>query len=369
MPATAELNDAVASLLGTMRENAAQADSEGKPSEASLAALRATGMLGLVVPREFGGLGQDALTLNRFIADLASADASIAIIAFQHFAVCCRIADWGTQAQREALLPAAASGTLMFASAWSETGASADKKRMSTRAEQRADGSWVLNGAKSFATGAGVADLYLILAQSSDAAATTSSYGGAGQTFFLVEASNPGLVAELGMDLVGMRASATGFVRLCDCEVPEQAVLGPVDGAARVIASVRDSGATLGAVSAGLAQAAYDLLVGHLSAKGLLDAPAVGPRLVEIATQVEAVRAVVDQVGRRDSAAPGALNLHGKLFASVMAEAIISEASRMLGSAGFLAPHAINRLGRDARAVALMGPTNDVCRELLKSYV
>jgi alkylation response protein AidB-like acyl-CoA dehydrogenase len=369
VPATAGLKDAIGSVLAVAAENAARADADGKPSAASLEALRATGMLGLVVPPEYGGLGQDACMLNRFIADLAGADAGIAIIAFQHFAVCARIAEWGTPAQREALLPLAARGSLMFASAWSETGASADKKRMATRAQERADGSWLLNGAKSFATGAGVADLYLILTQSSDAEQTTSAYGGAGQTFFLVEASNPGLLAELSMDLVGMRASATGFVRLRDCEVPAQAVLGPADGAAQVIASVRDSGATLGAVSAGLARAAYDLLVAHLSRQGRLDAPAVWPRLVEIATQVEAIRAVVDQAGRRDSAAPGALTLHSKLFASVLAEAVTGEAARMLGSAGFLAPHPINRLARDARAVALMGPTNDVCRELLKSYV
>ncbi|HWR48007.1 MAG TPA: acyl-CoA dehydrogenase family protein [Pseudonocardiaceae bacterium] len=354
-------------LLSTLRRVANTADELGRPLPEVLDVVRGCGVLGLVIPVRYGGMGRDTVAVNRVVTDVAREDASTAIILFQHFAVSARITDWGNEEQKRTLLPRAASGEWILASAWSETGAGADKRRIATTAERQPDGGWTLDGAKSFTTGAGIADLYLVLAKSGEDEYGTSIYGAGGQSFFLVEAETPGVVPGHGLDLVGMRASATGFVQLRSCRVSADALLGPEGEATRIIDTVRESGATLGAVSVGIAEAAYDILVDHVIKRGLTSQQAIRHRIVNLATQIEAARAIVERSGRRDAADPGMTTLYSKLFASTTSETVVAEVHRMLGSTGFVRTHPVNRLGHDARAVALMGPTNDVCRELVSA--
>jgi alkylation response protein AidB-like acyl-CoA dehydrogenase len=356
----------LAVLKPQSRKTEPETDNYGGPGAEALASLRSSGLLGTMIPAEYGGLGGDATLANRVVAETAQRDPSLAIVLFQHLAVSARIAEWGTQRQRSALLPRLADGTWLAASAWSETGAGADKKNLSTRAERRDDG-WVLSGAKSFTTGAGLADIYLVLAQTDEIADTQTTYGAAGQTFYLVKAETPGIWAELGFELDGMCASATGFVQLEGCRVGPDDVLGAVGEAPRIIASVRESGVTLGAVSVGIAQAAYNLTADQLAKRGGLTHQVTRHRLVDLRVKVEAARAIVEHAGRCASEDPGLTTLYSKLFASVEAEQVCQQAQSLLGSAGYVRSNPINQLARDARAVALMGPTNDLCRELVSA--
>jgi alkylation response protein AidB-like acyl-CoA dehydrogenase len=183
----------------------------------------------------------------------------------------------------------------------------------------------------------------------------------------LVEAENPGLVPTDVLDLVGMRTSATGFIELRSCRVGAEALLGPEGEAARIISTVRESGATLGAVSVGIAEAALEILLEHAHKRSLTSQQAVRHRIVDLATRIEAARAIVERSGRKDSDDPGMTTLYSKLFASTVGESVVAEVHRMLGSTGFVRTHPINRLGHDARAISLMGPTNDLCRELVSA--
>ncbi|MYX14844.1 acyl-CoA dehydrogenase [Streptomyces sp. SID8374] len=345
------------------------ADLTGEPDREAVAVLRESGLLALVVPKCYGGAGADAVALNTCVEQVASVNASAAIMLFQHCAVTSRIVENGSPAQHREVLPRLADGRWLAASAWSESGAGADKKNLATRAHRTPEGDWLLDGAKSFTTSAGLADVYLVLAQTVDeapaAASQDTGYGSAGQTFFLVPGEHPGLVPDTSMRLTGMRGSATGFVSVRECVVPDSARLGATGVAASIIARVRDSGASLGAVAVGVAQAALDAAHAHAGRRGLYAHQAVRHRLVDLATQVEAARAVVERAGRRSSAAPGMTTLHSKLAASEAAERVVADVARFLGSAGYVETHPINRFGRDARAVALMGPTNDLCKELV----
>lgn len=354
-------------LAGLLRESADRTADSGKPDEAAIAQLRRSEVLATAVPAQYGGAGGDAEAVNTVVEELATVNPSAAIVAFQHFAVSMRIAEWGTAGQRARLLPAMAAGDLLAASAWSEPGVGAAKKKVNTVAARRPDGGWRLSGAKSFTTSAGIADIYLVLAQTSDADDNGGGggYGSAGQTFFLVRAGNPGLVPETTLELAGMRGSATGFVALRDCDVSDEDRLGPEGYAATIIAGVREAGTTLGAVSVGIARALLAIAAAHAGKAGPARQPVSSYRLVECATQVAAARALVTQAGRRASAGPGLTTLYSKLFASVTAEQIGAEVARMLGSAGYLAGHELNRLLADARAIAHMGPANDLCRDLI----
>lgn len=356
-----------AALADVLRESAVRTAGSGQPDEEALARLRRSGVFAAAAPAEYGGAGGDAGTINEIVEQLATVNPSAAIIAFQHFAVSMRVAEWGTPAQKARLLPALAAGDLLGASAWSEPGAGAAKKKVNTTASRLPDGNWLLNGAKSFTTSAGIADIYLILAQTCDVDDGESDYGSSGQTFFLVRADNPGLVPEPPLNLVGMRGSATGFVSLRDCEISDHDRLGPEGHASVIIAGVRDTGATLGAVSVGIARSLLAIAARHAGQADPVRRPVSRYRVVELATQVAAAHALVTQAGQRASADPGLTTLHSKLFASAVAEHIGAEVGRMLGSAGYLAGHELNRLLADARAVALMGPANDLCRELISA--
>ncbi|MFJ9342464.1 acyl-CoA dehydrogenase family protein [Streptomyces sp. NPDC101733] len=349
---------------------AVAADRTGEPDRDAVAVLRESRLLGLAVPREFGGAGAGPVDLNRCVEQVAAVNGSAAIMLFQHFAVSSRIVEQGSPAQHREVLPKLASGEWLAASAWSETGAGANKKNLATRGRRIADTGWHLEGAKAFTTSAGLADVYLVLAQTGDDAPADggdgdTGYGAAGQTFFLVRGDNPGLIPDTSMRLAGMRGSATGFVDLRDCRLTDEDRLGAEGVAASVIARVRESGATLGAVAVGLAQAALDAAHEHARKRDLLGHQSLRYRLVDLTTRVEAARAVVERAGRRDAADPGMATLHSKLFASAAADRVVSEVEQILSSAGYVDGHPINRYGRDARAVALMGPTNDLCRELV----
>jgi alkylation response protein AidB-like acyl-CoA dehydrogenase len=352
-------------LLDVLREASVRSARTGRCDETALRAVRASGLLGLAVPVGYGGAGASAATVNAVLEEVARVDPSMAVILFQHFAVSARIGAWGTPAQQARLLPRMAAGWVLAASAWSESDAGAAKERLACTARAGWDRSWTLNGASSFTAGAGIADLYLVLVQTSGAEDGSARHGFGGQTFFLVPAGTPGLTPEPGPAATGMRGSATGRVSVSGCRVADGDRLGPVGAAGEIIAGVREAGTTLGAVSAGIARAVLDLALDHFGRAGLPAGSPRAARLVELATSVEAVRAVVAGAGRRGSAEPGITALHSKLYASQAAEQIALEASRLLGPVDHVSDHRLATLLADARAVTMMGPSNHLCRELI----
>ncbi|MEU3570275.1 acyl-CoA dehydrogenase family protein [Kitasatospora sp. NPDC036755] len=357
-----------AALVERLDAAAARSVSTGLPDGTLLAELGQAGLFGVAVPAAYGGFGGDATLINHVVAQVARANPSAAIMLFQHYAVSARIAEWGDPAQQARLLPALAKGDLLAASGWSEPGVGAAKKRLNTTAQRLPDGRWRLDGTKSFTTSAGVAGLYLILARTSDAVEDSdAAYGSSGQTFFLIPAEDEGLRPDLSLDLIGMRGSATGFVSLHGCVVDDAYRLGPVGEATSIIASVRRTGATLGAVSLGIASALLDLAVDQVKRRQQPPDAVTRFRLVDLATRIEAAQAVIDRAGRRVAADPGLTTLHSKLFATETAEQVGVEVARLLGSGGYVVANRINALMADARAVAHMGPTNDLCRELVSA--
>jgi alkylation response protein AidB-like acyl-CoA dehydrogenase len=351
-------------VLDILRAAVEDADTTGKPQPQAIEALRRSGYLGALIPQQYGGLGQDAVFASRLIERLATVDGSTAIILFQHLATTARVLEWGTQAQLRRFLPLLASGEWLAASAWSESGAGANKQNIATKGTRLPDGTWRLDGAKTFTTGAGLANLYLVLVQTGERGGHSSTYGSAGQSFFLVEADRPGIRPTVDPNLAGMRGSSTGFVDLDGCLVPADCLLGPLGAAPQIIARVREAGLSLGAVSVGIAQAALDLALAHVRKRGLRDQQAIRFRLADMQQAVEAARALVTCAARRESSCGAMLTLHSKVFASEMSERVCREAQQIIGGGGFLRSHPIERLARDARAIALMGPVNDLAREL-----
>lgn len=354
----------VESLLEELDRYAALADETGRTQQESLDALKASGFLGSLVPEEYGGLGHDSLFAGRLIASIASIDPSIAIIVFQHFSVVSRILEWGSAKQRTEYLPKLANGQWLAASAWSETGAGANKQNISTIAERKADGGWVIEGVKSFTTGAGLADLYLVLVQTGTGD-PDSLYGNSGQSFFLIETTQ-GITSDSDTNLSGMRGSSTGFIHLHRCEVPSEQLIGPLGGAPTVINGIRECGLTLGSISLGISEAAYALALEQVLARGQRGNPLLQSALSELHMQLEAVRALVEKVAAKEGGDRlSQIAYQSKIFASESSERIVREAQQIIGGSGYVRGKKIERLLRDARAVSLMGPVNRLAREII----
>ncbi|MBH5318741.1 acyl-CoA/acyl-ACP dehydrogenase [Paenibacillus sp. GSMTC-2017] len=352
------------SLLEELEKHAIIADETGRTQEQSLDALKASGLLGGLVPKEYGGLGQDSLFAGRLIASIATVDPSIAIITFQHFSVVSRILEWGSAKQRKDYLPKLASGQWLAASAWSETGAGANKQNLSTIAERTLDGDWIINGVKSFTTGAGLADLYLVLVQTGTND-SKSLYGNSGQSFFLIETSQ-GITADADTNLSGMRGSSTGFISLHQCQVANEQVIGPLGGAPSVINGIRECGLTLGSVSLGISEAAYSLALEHVRGRGQQNNAVLQAALSELHMNLEAVRALVDKVAAKEGGDQlSQIAYQSKIFASETSEKIARDAGQIIGGSGYVRGKKIERLIRDARAVSLMGPVNRLAREII----
>ncbi|MFE7614808.1 acyl-CoA dehydrogenase family protein [Streptomyces sp. NPDC057496] len=362
-PPTPSGSPELAELLTVLRAEAHD-DTSGRPSDTALAALHVSGVLSLSVPIEYGGLGADWREANTVITALARADASVGIIVFLHYAAVSRIIAYGSEDQRKRLLTAVSHDGRIFASSWSEPGADAAKQKIATTAEQRTDGGWALNGAKTFTTSAGVADFYLVLARTDDQGGTSGNYGRTDQGIFVVDSTRPGFTAEGVLDLSGMRRSATGLIRLDNYLAEDVDVLIRSGDTPAVIGHPHTLGLTLGAVALGVAEEAHDIAIEVGRRRSLLGSPLYRHHIFELGSHLAAIRGVVDAAtgtpGDRSSPA-----LTAKVFASETAEVICRGAQELAGSAAFSRGHALNRLSQDARAITLMGPPNYLCRELV----
>lgn len=357
----------LAEVLVTLRAEAGD-DTGGHPGDNVLDALRDSGVLRLPVPAEYGGLGADWTDANAVIAGLARADASVAIIVFLHYAAVSRMTTYGSEEQRKRFLTAVARDGRIFASSWSEPGADAAKQKIATTAVPRADGCWELNGAKTFTTGAGVADHYLVLARTGEEDAAPGSYGRPDQGIFVVDSTRPGFTVDGVLDLSGMRRSATGLIRLDGYLTEPGDVLIHSRETPAVIGHPHTLGLTLGAVALGIAEEAHDTAIDIGRRRSLLGNPLYRHHVFELGSRLAAIRGVVESATRADGDRTGHA-LTAKVFASETAEVVCRGAQELAGSSAFSRNHSLNRLSQDARALTLMGPPNYLCRELVATHL
>jgi alkylation response protein AidB-like acyl-CoA dehydrogenase len=351
-------------LLDVLEKNVGHADNLGETQPQSIESLKKSGLLGCITPEEFGGLGKSILFASRLIEKIATVDPSIAIIFFQHLSVVSRIIEWGTENQKFTYLPLLSNGEWIGASAWSEKNAGANKQNISTRANYLGEDKWTVNGTKTFTTGAGLADLYLVLIQTSNSE-TPSQYGNSGQSFFLIETNDSAIKTYSNLNLSGMRGSSTGFIELIDVNVTSSNILGPLNGAPTVISNIRNSGLSLGAVSLGISQAAYTIAKDHIVKRDIKEKQSIQLKLSELNMLIEATRSLVERSAQGDNENQSALSYQSKIFASEVSEKVCRDCQQIIGGQGFIRGNIIERFYRDSRAVALMGPVNDLAKEII----
>ncbi|MCF0093500.1 acyl-CoA dehydrogenase family protein [Micromonospora sp. NPDC049114] len=364
--------EAARRLAPRFAARAAEHDRDGSFPVDDFRDLREAGLFGLMVPRALGGLGASFAEYAAVATELARGNGATALVFNMHASVTGALGAVTEElaealgvpdealAARDRLLTAAAEGS-WYAVAMSERGAGARLSALSTVYEATDEG-WHLKGSKTFCSGAGHADGYLVAARSSADQSVVSQ--------FLVPAGD-GLSVEPTWDALGMRATSSHDLHL-DVTVPTDRLLGGVEGLALVVAQLMPHWlvASYAAVYVGVARAAIDAAAEHLNARNLAGLPAVRARLGRADAATAAAQLVVAEAARRVDDAPGDAETNrwvwrAKLLAGTTAAEVAASMLEAAGTSATRRGHPLERLYRDARCGSLHPATSDVCADWL----
>lgn len=322
------------------------------------------GLLGMVVPEEWGGAGADAVAYALAIEEIAAGDGAISTIMSVHNSVgCAPILKFGTDAQKEQYLRPMAAGRVLGAFCLTEPQAGSDASALRTRAV--ADGDhYVLNGAKQFITNGQHAGVALVFAVTDPAA------GKKGISAFLVPTDNPGYKVARLEQKMGQHCSDTAQILLEEARVPASAMLGkPGEGYRIALANLEGGRIGIAAQAVGMAQAAFEAARDYARDRVSMGVPiiehqAVAFRLADMATRIEAARQLVLHAAALRGAGQPCLKeaSMAKLFASEMAERVCSDAIQTFGGYGYVDDFPVERIYRDVRVCQIYEGTSDIQR-------
>ncbi|TME67490.1 MAG: acyl-CoA dehydrogenase [Chloroflexi bacterium] len=366
-PEHASLRAAVRELAqGSVLPHAAEVDRDHRFPEASVDAVKEAGLMGVLIPREYGGAGLDALAFAICIEELAQACASTAVIVDVHTSVGTEpILLFGDEAQKKHWLPRLASGELLGAFALTEPASGSDAASLQATA-RRSGAGYVLNGTKVFITNIGRAGLYVVFAR------TGPDEKAAGVSAFLVPGDVPGVRVGQVFSKMGLNGSPTGELVLEDVVVPAANRLGAEGAGFRIAMRALDSGRIgISGQALGIAQAAVDEARQLMLDRGHEQGDDFA--LADMATHVESARLLAYQAAwlcsrglpftRQASMA--------KLHSTDTAMQVALDALQIAGDSGTVSGSPFERHVRDAKALQIYEGSNQVqrvviARELLK---
>ena len=346
---------------------ATRADRENQYPRDIWTKLGELGLLGITVDEDYGGTDLGYLAHVVAMEEISRASASIGLSYGAHSNLCVnQLAKHGTQAQKRKYLPGLVSGEHVGALAMSETEAGSDVIGMRLRAEKR-DGVYILNGNKMWITNGPEADTLIVYAKTDPTAASR------GITAFIVERSFEGFTTAQKLDKLGMRGSNTCELVFRDCPVPEENVLGRVNGGARVLMSGLDyerlvlSGGPLGIMAACL-----DVVVPYVHerkqfGKAIGEFQLMQGKLADMYVAFNACRAYVYAVAQAcDRGGPVRKDAAGAiLYSAEKATWMAGQAIQALGGNGYINDHPTGRLWRDAKLYEIGAGTSEIRRMLI----
>ena len=329
--------------------------------------LGALGVLGVTVDEKYGGAGMGYLEHSVAMEEISRASASVGLSYGAHSNLCVnQIRLNGTEEQRQKYLPKLISGEHVGALAMSEPGAGSDVVSMKLRAEKKGD-RYVLNGTKMWITNGPDADTLVVYAK------TDPDAHQHGITAFLVEKCFKGFSTAQKLDKLGMRGSNTCELVFENCEIPEENVLGKLNGGVRVLMSGLDyERAVLAAGSLGIMQACMDIVVPYIHerkqfGKSIGEFQLMQGKIADMYVTMNSAKAYVytvakacdrGEVTRKDAA--GAI-----LYAAEKATWMALEAIQCLGGNGYINDTATGRLLRDAKLYEIGAGTSEIRRMLI----
>jgi alkylation response protein AidB-like acyl-CoA dehydrogenase len=337
----------------------------------NLKKLAELGLMGMMVPPEYGGSGADAISYVLALSEVAYACASTAVVMSVHNSIVCEsVLKYGTEKQKQKFLTRLASGEIIGAFSLTEPNAGSDPARQTTKAV-RDGSSYVLNGTKRFTTTGKNAGLIIVTAKTDDARAHR------GISAFLVEQGAKGLKAGPLEDKMGLRASDTCDLILDDCRVPADQLLGNEGDGFLIAMTGLDCGRIgIASQSVGVAQAALDAAVKYTQEReqfGQKIAKFQGIRwmIADMATEIEAARLLMLSAAQmKDAGENYSLQASmAKLYASEMVNRVTAHAVQLHGGYGFTKEYAVERYYRDARVFTIYEGTSEIQRIVISNHV
>ena len=340
------------------------------PAE-NLKKLGELGLMGMMVPAEYGGSGADTVSYVLALAEVAYACASTAVVMSVHNSIVCEsILRYGTEDQKKSYLRKLAAGKMIGAFALTEPNAGSDPSRQTTKAVFDGD-SYILNGRKRFTTTGKNAGLIIVTAK------TDEEKRHRGISAFLVKQGSPGFTTGPLEDKMGLRASDTVDLIFEDCRIAAEDRLGN-EGDGFLIAMTGLDGGRIGiaAQSVGVAQAAFDAAVRYAQEReqfGQTISKFQGLRwmIADMATEIEAARLLMFSAAEMKDRGEN-YTTHAsmaKLFASEMVNRITAKALQMHGGYGFTKEYPVERYYRDARVFTIYEGTSEIQRIVISNHI
>jgi butyryl-CoA dehydrogenase len=337
----------------------------------NLKKLGELGLLGMMVPPEYGGSGADTVSYSLALSEVAYACAATAVVMSVHNSIVCEsILHHGSEDQKKRFLSRLATGELLGAFALTEPNAGSDPVRQTTKAVRDGD-SYIINGRKRFITTAQNAGLIIVTAKTDEQARHR------GISAFIVQRGAAGMKAGPLEDKMGLCASDTADLIFEDCRVPAEDLLGN-EGDGFLIAMKGLDGGRIGiaAQSVGVARAAFDAAVQYAQEReqfGQVISKFQGLRwiLADMATEIEAARLMMLSAAEmKDNGENYTLQASmAKLFASEMVNRVTARAVQIHGGYGFTKEYSVERYYRDARVFTIYEGTSEIQRVVISNHI
>ncbi len=367
--------DEARDLIGLTREVAerelmprvAKAEEAGEFPRDLVRMIGELGLMSLPYPEQYGGGGQPAAVYLQVLEELARGYVGVAMSVSVHVLACHGVAEFGSEQQRETLLPQMLSGQSLGAYCLSEPHAGSDPAAMRTRARRLAGGAgYRVTGEKAWITHGPIADFYLLLARTSDD-------GSHGISAFYVPADAVGISALPPEHKMGLKSSPTSGVRFDEVAVDADQLIGREGQGFSIAMSALDTGRLgIAACAVGLAQAALDTAVDYARARRAfgrsIDAfQGVSFLLADAAAQIVAARQLYLYAARRkDAGLPFAVEASmAKLTATDMAMSVTTNMVQVLGGAGYVTDFPVERYMREAKVLQIVEGTNQIQRMVI----
>ena len=355
-----------------VKPRAAEVDQEHRFPKETIEMMGPLGLLGLNVPEAWGGAGSDTLAAAILYEELGRGCGSTALTVEAHLSLgCAPFTLFGSDMLKEKFLRPLAAGEILGALSLTEPGAGSDLKGgVRTKAEKMGD-EWVINGAKMWTTNASVAGVIVFLVRTDPAGGSRSL------SMIAVPTDTPGLIIHPAERKMGLHGCKTHAVTLEDVRVPLDYLVGEEGRGLHQALAVLDGGRTgIGALSVGLAQAAFEEAVKYAKEREAFGGPianlqAIQFKLADMATMIDAARWTIYRAAwMKDQGLPySQIAAQAKLFATEMADKVCWEAIQIHGGYGYSAEFPVERIYRDNRLMLIGEGSSEINRLVIARHV
>jgi len=337
--------------------------------------LAGRGFLGIMIPKEYEGLGLSSMHYLLVMEELSAVCGSTALTYAAHNSLCLNpIFNFGNKTQIEKYVPPMARGEKLGAFGLTEPEAGSDAGGTKTNFSENGS-AYVLNGSKCFITNGSVGSVLIVTAKRFNSSRPKEI------SSFIVESSWPGFSVGKKEDKLGLRGSDTALIHFEDLKVPKENLLGQEGEGFRQFLKILDSGRIgIGAMSIGLAQAAFEVALKFAKERkqfghSISEFQAIQWKLADMATKIEAARNLVYHAAYlKDSGKPYTREAAmAKLFASEIGRQVIYQAMQILGGYGYMSAYPLERMYRDQKLCEIGEGTSEIlriviARQLLRNF-